>query len=70
MSSQANVCVVLQRLSNLIKSDEKFAELFAQDLEDILNLINAQGAFGKYGEKDPRGDYRNGKWSMDIIEAQ
>lgn len=70
MSNQANICVVLHRLENLVKNDEDFAEVFSSDLENLLNDIHSQDGFGTEGQNDPRGDFRNGKWTMDNIEAQ
>ena len=70
MSNQANTCVVLQRLINLIKSDEDFAKEFSEYLENLLNESKHYGDFGEEGQNDPRGDFRNGEWTMDNIEAQ
>ena len=70
MSSQANTCVVLQRLINLVKSDEDFSEAFSTDLEMLLDGIHSEDGFGTEGQNDPRGDFRNGEWTIDNIEAQ
>jgi len=61
MSNQANTCVVLHRLENLVKSDAEFAKEFSGYLENLLNECRFYGDFGEEGEKDPRGDFRNGK---------
>jgi len=70
MSKQANVCVVLNRLSDLAKSDEDYADMLSYWLEDFLDRIKRTDGFGTEGQNDPRGDFRNGEWTMDNIEAQ
>jgi len=70
MSNQANTCVILHRLENLVKGDESFSKEFSEYLGNPLDEMNYHGDFGKYGQNDPRGNYKNGKWSMDNIEAQ
>lgn len=70
MSNQSNVCVVLNRLSDLAKSDNDYADMLAELLEEFLNEIHALDGFGTEGQNDPRGDFRNGNWSMGNIEAQ
>ena len=70
MNTQSNICVVLHRLEDLVKKDKDFAEVFSNDLESMLEDIHNQDGFGTEGQNDPRGDFRNGMWSMENIEAQ
>lgn len=42
---------------------------WAHDLDEWLNELASQDAFGTEGQNDPRGDMRNGEWSMDRVEG-
>lgn len=65
---QKNCITVLSRLAKMCEEDEEFAEMFSGDLETILTEIHSQDGFGTEGQSDPRGDFRNGRWSMGKVE--
>lgn len=64
MSVQNNVTTVLNRLAQMTEYDEDFAEQFAEDLEVLLDEIASQDGFGTERQSDPRGDFREGEWSL------
>lgn len=65
---QKNCVTVLSRLAKMCEEDEDFAEMFSSDLETMLTDIHSQDGFGTEGQSDPRGDFRNGRWSMNKVE--
>lgn len=44
-------------------------EQYAQSLDDILDEIASNDGFGTEQQCDPRGDFRNQKWSMWNVES-
>lgn len=67
--TQTRLTTVLGRLSALCIEDEDFAEAFSDDMENLLTDIHSQDGFGTEGQNDPRGDFRNGEFSMDKVEG-
>lgn len=67
--TQERVSKVLERLLNEVKSDDTFAEMISMDLDQMLSEINSNDGFGTEGQCDPRGDFRNGEWSMLRVEG-
>jgi len=66
---QKRVIKVLERMIEEIKTDEYFAEILIDELETILTNIHNDDGFGTEGQCDPRGDFRNGTWSMKKVEG-
>ena len=66
---QFNCIIVLNRLAKMCEEDADFAEAFAADLDSMLNGIHQDDGFGTEGQSDPRGDFRNGRWSMSKVEG-
>jgi hypothetical protein len=66
--AQKNCITVLNRLVKMCEEDAEFAGDFKDDLNLLLNGIQAEDGFGTEGQSDPRGDFRNGRWSMDKVE--
>ncbi len=66
---QKRVHVVLGRLQQVADNDEDFAEVFTHDLDRMLNDIQCQDGFGTEGQLDPRGDQRDGQWSMSHVDG-
>jgi len=66
---QQNCITVLNRLVKMCEEDEDFAEALSGDLNTMLDEIHSQDGFGTEGQSDPRGDFRNGRWSMKKVEA-
>ncbi|HEY5959200.1 MAG TPA: hypothetical protein VIV60_21730 [Polyangiaceae bacterium] len=65
---QKNCVTVLTRLAKMCEDDESFADAFADDLNSMLDEIQSQDGFGTEAQSDPRGDFRNGRWSMKKVE--
>lgn len=61
---QKRVEMVLNRMIALSNGDEDYTELFTECLEDMLDEIVGEDAFGTELQDDPRGDGREGEWNM------
>lgn len=61
---QKNVVIVLKRMATAAEQDEGEAEMLAEGLENMLDDIHVDDGFGTEGQNDPRGDARNGRWSI------
>jgi hypothetical protein len=61
---QKNVVTVLKRMASAAEQSADDAEMFADGLEQLLDDIHGNDGFGTEGQCDPRGDFRNGKWSL------
>ncbi len=66
--SQLRAITVLKRMIEMVESDE-YLYIFEEDLDDILDRHRERDAFGTEGQNDPRGDFRNGEWSMWNVEG-
>jgi len=66
---QQRVCRVIERMRATALEDENNAEGWAHIMEDMLNEMKNEDAFGSEGENDPRGDFRKGDWGMGHIEG-
>lgn len=66
---QLRVTTVLNRLAAVAEDDEDFAEDIAKDLNNMLDDIQGQDGFGTEAQCDPRGDFREGRWSMIHVEG-
>ena len=67
--SQLRIHVVLSRLIHMCHNDADLAEEVCDDINDMLNYLHEDDTFGTEGQLDPRGDFRNGSWSMDRVEG-
>lgn len=64
------VLKVLEKIKeDIIDNDELVADMYSEALEDMLNMLHFEDAFGTEGQDDPRGDFRNGEWSMNRVEG-
>lgn len=66
---QQRVVTVLNRMIEMAKEDPDYAEIFSDGLECLLDEIHGDDGFGTEGQSDPRGDFREGNWSMDNVEG-
>jgi len=65
MSDQAKrVITVLDRMIDLVNQDEEYADAFSDHLDDMLESLMSYDCFGIEGQNDPRGDGRDGEWTM------
>lgn len=60
---------VLERMIALSNDDKNMAEFLAGALEDMLGDLAMDDFFGTEGQCDPRGDGRNGHWTMKLVEG-
>jgi len=67
--TQKRVALVLRRMADMAEGDEDCAEMFAEDLDPMLDDIHSKDGFGTEGQCDPRGDFRNGDWGMGRVEG-
>jgi len=68
-NTQKRVALVLRRMADMAERDEEDASAFAEELESMLDAMHGNNFFGTEGQCDPRGDFRNGDWSMNRIEG-
>lgn len=61
---QQNLVTIWPRMLEQIEGCEYFAEDLAEVLEAFLDSLAEQDAFGTERQCDPRGDFRNGEWSL------
>jgi hypothetical protein len=66
---QKRTILVLERMIQLCKDSEYYAEDFSKFLETELEDMRCSDAFGTEGSTDPRGDFRNGEFSMNHVEG-
>lgn len=67
--TQIRVALVLSRMMTQVLTNEDDAEMYAQDLQHMLSNLANEDAFGSEGQSDPRGDGRNGTFSMSYVEG-
>ena len=67
--TQKRVAKVLARMAAMATSDEDDAEMLSETLEAGLNDLASGDGFGTERQCDPRGDGRNGDWSMTRVEG-
>lgn len=67
--TQERVSKVLDGIKSMVANDEDVANMFSDFLEDLLTELHNEDAFGTEGQCDPRGDFRNGYWSMNHVEG-
>lgn len=67
--TQKRVTQVLQNMIERTQQDEDDAEMYSNVLEDVLNNIQGDDGFGTESQCDPRGDGRDGEWSMDYVQG-
>lgn len=67
--TQDRVVKVLDRIKQQVLDDDQEAEMWSESLNDLLEDMLSNDYFGTEGQSDPRGDFRNGEWSMDRVEG-
>lgn len=67
--TQKRTILVLERMIEQCKEDNINADVFAEMLEPMLRELHGEDFFGTEGQCDPRGDFRNGRWSMKKVEG-
>jgi hypothetical protein len=67
--AQQRVLLVLERMSEQVRADADVAVMFSDGLDAMLDEIAADDGFGTEGQRDPRGDGRDGVWSMQCVQG-
>lgn len=57
------------QIEGISEDDGDEISQWSSDFEDFLNELASDDAFGTEGSTDPRGDFRNGEWSMFNVEG-
>lgn len=66
---QKRVVKVLENMIQMAKDNTDDAEMFADMLENALTDVHGMDGFGTEGQCDPRGDFRDGRWSMSKVQG-
>lgn len=61
---QHNLLTVLERIKDRVTEDEDDAELLADSMDQMLDDLLSEDFFGTEGQLDPRGDQRDGEFSV------
>jgi hypothetical protein len=67
--AQVRIYKVLDNLKSYVSDSESAAEIIAEWLEESLNELLHEDFFGTEGQNDPRGDFRDGQWSMNRVQG-
>lgn len=67
--TQRRVLLVLERIAQAVTNDEYDADVWSIELEASCVSLMGQDFFGTEGQSDPRGDWREGHWSMDRVQG-
>lgn len=67
--TQLRIKRVLERIMDIVDENEDDAEVFADALDDMLDILAQDDFFGTERECDPRGDGRNCSFSMRHVEG-
>jgi hypothetical protein len=67
--NQQRVQMVLGRMNQLVEQDEDYADFFIDGLDAMLEDLMMEDAFGTEGQCDPRGDGRDGEFSMTNVQG-
>ena len=67
--TQLRIKRVLERIMDGVDEDEDVAEIIADALDSMLEDLAQDDFFGSERALDPRGDGRNGSFSMRHVEG-
>ena len=66
---QKRLLLVLDRIKERVIKNPEDAEAWGESLNDMLDELEGVDFFGIEGQNDPRGDQRNGLWTMGRVEG-
>lgn len=70
VTDKERCAMVLGRFAEQIDAmDDDEREPWVDALEMFFDRAASEDAFGTEGQNDPRGDFRNGEWSMRRVEG-
>lgn len=55
---------VISRMRKAMEESDDDYEMFNDAMDDMLDRLHCEDAFGTEGQCDPRGDFRNGVFTM------
>lgn len=67
--NQKRTVLVLKRMLKMAKENPEDAAAFSDILEEGLDQLHSNDCFGTEGQCDPRGDFREGRWTMDRVQG-
>lgn len=69
--AKKRIKVVLERLVEFTYDDvdDSTANVLAEQFECMLEELHGEDFFGTEGQCDPRGDFRDGTWSMYKVQG-
>ena len=69
---KANVLSVLEEIKNRVNNPSWDGEIeeWAESLDTMLEDMKNHDQFGTEGQVDPRGDFRNGEFSIWVMEIK
>ena len=67
--TQQRVVKVLERMIAMAQDSTDDAAMLSDELEGMLTEIHGNDGFGTEGQSDPRGDFRDRRWSMKKVEG-
>lgn len=69
---KANVIRVLDEIKSRVENPDhdEAVEEWAESLDDMLDTMKNNDQFGSEASTDPRGDFREGEWSIWEMEAK
>lgn len=69
---KANVIRVLDEIKSRVERPDYDGAIdeWAESLDSMLDEMKCNDQFGSEASTDPRGDFRNGKWSIWEMEAK
>ena len=53
----------------MARDEEEDAEVLGDYLDSLLDELQGNDFFGTEAQLDPRGDFRDGDWSMDHVQG-
>lgn len=68
-TTQQRVALVLERMVANVRDNEDDADMFSDALDYYLDELRDADGFGTEGQCDPRGDQRDGQYSMTHVSG-
>jgi hypothetical protein len=66
---QQRVLKALEGLKQVAATSNIAAVAMAKELEYVLDILQDEDFFGTEGQDDPRGDFREGVWTMQKMQG-
>ena len=67
--AQKRVLKVLSRIQKMVEESEDETIFISEALNNMLENMSMDDAFGTEGQMDPRGDMRDDTYSMDFVQG-